>query len=199
MSVLAEAPLPTLLGSRAKVPPVEVPDKPQKQQRRRKMPKELDILEEAAPAPAVPPMAHGFRVRNTFIDGALQRSPSLEAFYREREVSTCPSKHIGRLSGNLLEAAGVAADAGNLQPPHLVSPCAIQTPCNLQDPLPNVPAAAPLAGPPLYDAGLAWCGLGADYAGFLPPAFGVLQAPPALGGVPGVADMRLPPEAPRPP
>jgi len=39
------------------------------------------------------------RIRNTFIDTSSQRSPSLEAFYREREVSTCPSSHIGRLTG----------------------------------------------------------------------------------------------------
>eukprot|EP00421_Protoceratium_reticulatum_P052862 CAMPEP_0168493680 /NCGR_PEP_ID=MMETSP0228-20121227/70843_1 /TAXON_ID=133427 /ORGANISM="Protoceratium reticulatum, Strain CCCM 535 (=CCMP 1889)" /LENGTH=117 /DNA_ID=CAMNT_0008510469 /DNA_START=8 /DNA_END=357 /DNA_ORIENTATION=- len=39
------------------------------------------------------------RVRNTFIDTSAERSPSLEAFYREREVSTCPSSHVGRLAG----------------------------------------------------------------------------------------------------
>eukprot|EP00416_Gambierdiscus_australes_P042502 CAMPEP_0171102238 /NCGR_PEP_ID=MMETSP0766_2-20121228/57246_1 /TAXON_ID=439317 /ORGANISM="Gambierdiscus australes, Strain CAWD 149" /LENGTH=192 /DNA_ID=CAMNT_0011562477 /DNA_START=70 /DNA_END=648 /DNA_ORIENTATION=- len=38
-------------------------------------------------------------VRNTFIDTAVERSPSLETFYREREVSTCPSSHIGLLRG----------------------------------------------------------------------------------------------------
>lgn len=38
-------------------------------------------------------------VRNTFIDTAEKRSPSLDAFYREREVLTCPSSKVGRLNG----------------------------------------------------------------------------------------------------
>lgn len=38
-----------------------------------------------------------FCVRNTFIDTAAQLSPSLEGFYRQREVQTCPSSHAGRL------------------------------------------------------------------------------------------------------
>jgi len=40
-----------------------------------------------------------FCVRNTFIDSAQMRSPSLERFYRERMVHSCPSSHVGRLRG----------------------------------------------------------------------------------------------------
>lgn len=36
-------------------------------------------------------------IRNTFIDTSAERSPSLERFLQTREVSTCPSSHIGRL------------------------------------------------------------------------------------------------------
>ncbi|CAK0900724.1 unnamed protein product, partial [Prorocentrum cordatum] len=36
-------------------------------------------------------------VRNTFIHGGLARSPSLEAFYREREVASCPGCRSGCL------------------------------------------------------------------------------------------------------
>eukprot|EP00409_Alexandrium_fundyense_P006958 CAMPEP_0195041882 /NCGR_PEP_ID=MMETSP0347-20130606/1540_1 /TAXON_ID=2932 /ORGANISM="Alexandrium fundyense, Strain CCMP1719" /LENGTH=82 /DNA_ID=CAMNT_0040069015 /DNA_START=33 /DNA_END=278 /DNA_ORIENTATION=+ len=44
------------------------------------------------------------RVRNTFIDTSGELSPSLECFYQEREVRTCPSAHIGRLSSLFNEA-----------------------------------------------------------------------------------------------
>jgi len=46
-----------------------------------------------------------FRVRNTFIDTSAQRSPSLEAVFRERDVSTCPASHAGRLRGLFGEAS----------------------------------------------------------------------------------------------
>lgn len=46
------------------------------------------------------------RVRNTFIDVRLARSPSLEAFYKERTVSSCPSSPRGCC------ATGEDADAG---------------------------------------------------------------------------------------
>lgn len=39
----------------------------------------------------------GWQVRNTFIHGGLARSPSLEAFYSEREVSSCPGCRVGCL------------------------------------------------------------------------------------------------------
>jgi len=44
------------------------------------------------------------RIRNTFIDTSAERSPSLERFYKEREVSTCPSSHIGRFRSLFTEA-----------------------------------------------------------------------------------------------
>lgn len=56
---------------------------------------ELDARSVTAP--------HAFRVRNTFIDTSAERSPSLEPFYRERRVSTCPSSHMGRLRNALME------------------------------------------------------------------------------------------------
>mmetsp|Transcript_8457 Transcript_8457/g.21742 ORF Transcript_8457/g.21742 Transcript_8457/m.21742 type:complete len:571 (-) Transcript_8457:404-2116(-) len=47
----------------------------------------------------VPDTTPSYRVRNTFIDSEMSRSPSLEPFYQERDVHTCPSRHIGRLKG----------------------------------------------------------------------------------------------------
>merc|ERR550534_968592 len=47
------------------------------------------------------------RVRNTFIDTSAQRSPSLERFYREREVHTCPSNQVGKLRDALWRYAEV--------------------------------------------------------------------------------------------
>lgn len=38
-----------------------------------------------------------FQVRNTFIDTSMTRSPSLENFFEERKVQTCPSSCIGML------------------------------------------------------------------------------------------------------
>lgn len=46
------------------------------------------------------------RIRSTFIDTSAERSPSLEHFYRQREVTTCPAAHIGRLRGLFQEADG---------------------------------------------------------------------------------------------
>jgi len=59
--------------------------------------KGLHALPEAYPS--------SFRVRNTFIDTSAQRSPSLEAVFRERDVSTCPASHAGRLRGLFREAS----------------------------------------------------------------------------------------------
>ncbi|CAK0865788.1 unnamed protein product [Prorocentrum cordatum] len=49
-------------------------------------------------------------VRNTFLHGRLARSPSLEAFYREREVSSCPGCKSGCLEGLFHEDAAVVRD-----------------------------------------------------------------------------------------
>jgi len=67
------------------------------------------------------PAYPSLRIRNTFIDTTAERSPSLERFYREREVSTCPSAHIGRLRGLFQEAdvdtAWTAADEADTRLP----------------------------------------------------------------------------------
>uniref|UniRef100_A0A7S4R8J5 C3H1-type domain-containing protein n=1 Tax=Alexandrium monilatum TaxID=311494 RepID=A0A7S4R8J5_9DINO len=107
--------LPTLLTSRpplvllgggsvAKAPEKDVPQA---------------ALPEAYPMP--------LRVRNTFIDTSAERSPSLERFFQEREVATCPSAHIGRLR-NLFQEAADGSRAGlagrNIgQPEELPSRC----------------------------------------------------------------------------
>lgn len=58
------------------------------------------------PQPRLPEAyAEGVRVRNTFIETPAELSPSLETFFREREVSTCPARHIGRMRGLFQEAA----------------------------------------------------------------------------------------------
>lgn len=51
-------------------------------------------MEVAPPEPAAL-----FQVRNTFIDTCAIRSPSVEEFFREREVHTAPSRQIGQLRG----------------------------------------------------------------------------------------------------
>jgi hypothetical protein len=43
------------------------------------------------------------QVRNTFIHGGLTRSPSLEDFYHEREVASCPGSRVGCLDTFFLE------------------------------------------------------------------------------------------------
>jgi len=69
--------------------------------------KGLHALPEAYPS--------SFRVRNTFIDTSAQRSPSLEAVFRERDVSTCPASHAGRLKGIFGEAS--AAGEADIEAP----------------------------------------------------------------------------------
>lgn len=71
----------------------------------------------------------GLRVKNTFIEGAALLSPSLETFYRERAVQTCPSKHAGRCIGLLEELAGEVPGTP------MVTPLNVQTPCNIETPL----------------------------------------------------------------
>lgn len=90
--------LPTLLTSRPQLPHgcKDLVKKGGEAQPERKLPK----------AYAMP-----IRVHNTFIDTAAERSPSLERFYREREVSTCPSAHIGRFR-ELFQGAGAGVGVG---------------------------------------------------------------------------------------
>jgi len=96
-------------------------------QRRRPAPIPLDALEEpeGATLPAL-------RVKNTFLEGVAQLSPSLEHFYQVRAMHTCPSKQSGCIKG-LFEK--VASNAIEAPPTPLATPVAIGTPCNLETPL----------------------------------------------------------------
>jgi len=74
----------------------------------------LSSLEETSPS--------AFRIKNTFIESVADlRSPSLEHFYRERAVHTCPSKHVGRMAATLAEATGTVAEADLPSPPPAVA------------------------------------------------------------------------------
>lgn len=86
---------------------------------------------------ARPPLLHEdsavaaeVRVRNTFIDTAEARSASLERFYREREVRTCPSNHIGRIRDSLyqvvVDSPEVEAFPAEEQYAFGESPCGLQ-------------------------------------------------------------------------
>lgn len=96
-------------------------------QRRRPTPIPLDALEE--PAGATLP---ALRVKNTFLEGVAQLSPSLERFYQVRAMHTCPSKQSGCIKG-LFE--NVTSNATEASPTPLATPVAIGTPCNLETPL----------------------------------------------------------------
>jgi len=134
--------LPTLLGSRVYVD-VDTEVVPLKG---RQAPAALELVDDVPED-----FASEVCVKNTFIQEVSQLSPSLGAFYRERMVSTCPSKHIGRLSPPLLEnSTGSQQHAVLLAPAEEVdeletktpmgSPCGIQTPCSLRSPV-GFPAA----------------------------------------------------------
>mmetsp|Transcript_129333 Transcript_129333/g.322411 ORF Transcript_129333/g.322411 Transcript_129333/m.322411 type:complete len:350 (+) Transcript_129333:73-1122(+) len=130
-----ERSLPTLLSSR----PLASDDATK---RRRPMPAALEFPEETVIGSVIgsPPgldSPPGLRVKNTFIEGASLLSPSLEHFYQERAVHTCPSKHVGRFLGLLEE---LAADV-----PHAAAtPLSVQTPCSIQTPLGDYPGYAHL-------------------------------------------------------
>jgi len=51
-------------------------------------------------------------VRNTFIHGGLTRSPSLEAFYQERDVVSCPGNKSGCLDGLFQDEVVTFAESG---------------------------------------------------------------------------------------
>lgn len=126
--------LPTLLCSR----PLR-PEGPLKRQR--PTPVALDIVEEDVRQPPTSKASQEelapevFCVKNTFIEGAVQRSPSLDGFYRERAVHTCPSKDAGRLLG-LMERVGgdlpavppTPMECQSIRPPTAQTPCHIETP-----------------------------------------------------------------------
>jgi len=92
--------LPTLLTSRARLPEVDKSRSGASLVERplRKLP-EVYVL--------------GVHVRNTFIETSMELSPSVETFFREREVSTCPSSHIGRLRGLFEEISLESTDGNN--------------------------------------------------------------------------------------
>jgi len=69
-------------------------------------------------------------IKNTFIDEIPQLSPTLLSFYRERNVSTCPSKKVGRLmsfSESPLVLPSTPSDEEMVKTP-LLSPCGFETP-----------------------------------------------------------------------
>jgi len=87
------------------------------------------------------------RVKNTFIDNALPLSPSLEAFYQEREVRTCPSRQIGMLanlfkdvSRTFTQALGTPLNSPQLEDVQGVgetrapSMTSFESPCNISTP-----------------------------------------------------------------
>jgi len=99
--------LPVLLGSRPKCLDESIlrdiektPQEPEKSPsddapgRRRQPPAPLEFSGESE-CPERDEL--WFFVKNTFLEGSRVRSPSLERFYKERSVHTCPSHHIGKL------------------------------------------------------------------------------------------------------
>eukprot|EP00443_Scrippsiella_acuminata_P070871 CAMPEP_0115494034 /NCGR_PEP_ID=MMETSP0271-20121206/64505_1 /TAXON_ID=71861 /ORGANISM="Scrippsiella trochoidea, Strain CCMP3099" /LENGTH=416 /DNA_ID=CAMNT_0002922587 /DNA_START=27 /DNA_END=1278 /DNA_ORIENTATION=- len=104
MPIASEVALPTLLCSRPNV--ATAPSKA-----RRPIPVALDALDDIAGAPISP-----LRIKNTFLDGGVQLSPSLDRFYQAREVQTCPSKHYhggGRWRGCPPHLALLSPERGN--------------------------------------------------------------------------------------
>jgi len=90
----------------------------------RRVPTALDLVHEkdVLDAPDV-------RVRNTFIDESVPLSPSLQAFYQERKVRTCPSKQIGLLSYMRRDPFKSYEGNSSTESPQ-VSYCNISTPCS---------------------------------------------------------------------
>eukprot|EP00443_Scrippsiella_acuminata_P131438 CAMPEP_0115577050 /NCGR_PEP_ID=MMETSP0272-20121206/2873_1 /TAXON_ID=71861 /ORGANISM="Scrippsiella trochoidea, Strain CCMP3099" /LENGTH=335 /DNA_ID=CAMNT_0003011851 /DNA_START=18 /DNA_END=1022 /DNA_ORIENTATION=+ len=80
--------LPTLLSSRPQA--VASP----KKSSCRPIPQPLEDHTDQ-PEACTPP---AYVVKNTFIECCARRSPSLEAFFRERKLQTCPSSRVGLLA-----------------------------------------------------------------------------------------------------
>lgn len=113
--------LPTLLCSR----PVVVPVGPRKSRR----PAALDIPEDDPEA-----AFHRIHVKNTFIDSVALLSPSLENFYSERVVRTCPSQRVGCLADRLQDALVAGGEFEPSSPCEKQKPCEIETPCGMLTP-----------------------------------------------------------------
>jgi len=78
---------------------------------------------------ATPP---ALRVKNTFLEGGAQLSPSLEHFYQARAMQTCPSKQSGCIKGLFEKAPSKAVEVSTTP---LATPLAIETPLNIETPL----------------------------------------------------------------
>lgn len=127
-----KAPAAALLCGRAaaEAPPAAVP------QLRRGAPSPLELPEDELEGPATP--SPKLRVKNTFLDWTAPCSPSLDGFFLERPVRTCPARHIGRLScfsSALADAPLGGLVAPFMSPCHVVTPCRLQTPCCISTPL----------------------------------------------------------------
>lgn len=124
----------------------------------------LCIPEEPAEDDATP-----LRVKNTFIEPLLRRTPSLENFFSEREVQTCPGSQVGRLEG-LFQEEGPLPPTPKAEGPPSVGPaeggdagCWDRTPTPLAHAGPSEPLwPVSLLPEPLWpaallpDAGLHW-------------------------------------------
>jgi len=68
-------------------------------------------------------------VKNTFLESAVQLSPSLENFYQPRAMHTCPSKRSGCITSLLEE---MPCDVNEASTTQTTTPLAIQTPCSME-------------------------------------------------------------------
>jgi len=150
--------LPTLLTSRPQLPPDGKSICPDVQLQSK--------LLEAQPRPRLPEAyAMPICVRNTFIDTLAELSPSLAGLHREREVSTCPSAHVGRLRG-LFEEPGAGGcgrddDGAETRPPSEdpeTRPASEASPSSAAAPPACVISLAGLLGPPSPPPAPAWGG-----------------------------------------
>jgi len=96
------------------------------------VPVPLDALEESKEA-ALPALL----VKNTFLESAVQLSPSLEHFYQPRAMQTCPSKRSGCITGLLEE---MPCDVTEASTTPTTTPLAIETPCSMESLLLNADA-----------------------------------------------------------
>jgi len=91
-------------------------------------------------------------VKNTFLESAVQLSPSLEHFYQPRAMQTCPSKRSGCIASFLEE---MPCDVTEASTTPTTTPLAIETPCSMESLLLDADAlqahafAQPVCGLPL--------------------------------------------------
>merc|ERR1719253_1114079 len=89
----------------------------------------------------------GVCIKNTFLDTAERRSPSLEDFYRERGVRTCPGVSVGRLRGLFGEREAAPPDALEGGVLHQPEPSRGRTVVSLADSLVEGPLRPHPSGP----------------------------------------------------